>query len=235
MSLLRGWLQPNLANAEERFIDFDGAPYDGKPGGADPIRRALRTPVLKVTAIAALFLGAAAALCVSQSARQMTLLVFSVAVPCGIVGIIKADAKNRRSEYSALKNVVIDKTGRTLSGRDELNAADDYYRRDVESAPRFFLMTPPLLTGIWLGFSRAIGFPALQHIGIEVTTLAVVCIPFAAKTVWAAYARRQLRERRWSLSSNPPALKKKPAEPQQRGVIQGLVPVRVRAAPAPNR
>lgn len=42
MSLLRGWLQPNFANAEERFIDFDGAPYDGKPSGANPIRRALR-------------------------------------------------------------------------------------------------------------------------------------------------------------------------------------------------
>lgn len=165
----------------------------------------------------------------------MTLLVFSIAVPCGTAMIINADAKDRRSEYQALKNVVIDKTGRTLSARDALDAADDYYRREVESAPRFFLATPALLTGFWLGISRAIGFPALQHLGIEIAALTMLCVPFAAKTIWAAYARRQLREGRWSIASNPPPLRKKAAEPQQRGVTQAFIPIRVRAAPAPNR
>ena len=59
MSLLRGWLRPNYGKPEERFVDLDGAPYDGKPEGERSIRRALRTPTFKATVIAGLFLGQA--------------------------------------------------------------------------------------------------------------------------------------------------------------------------------
>jgi hypothetical protein len=234
MSLLRGWFKPDFANPGERFTDLDGAPYDGKPEGERPIRRALRTPTFKATVIAGLFLGAGAALCVSQSAKQDVLFVLSVAIPGGSIVLLKADARDRRREYPPLRNVVIDKAGRALSDPDVLFAADDHYRRDIESTPRFLPVIPLLVTAGLTAFNHMMGLPALANAGVAAAVAVGLAVPFAARAVWAAYARRQLQDRRWTVTANPPPLKKEAKEPARPGVRLALVPIRAHATCASN-
>jgi hypothetical protein len=234
MSLLRGWLKPNYGKPEERFIDLDGAPYDGKPDGERRIRRALRTPTFKAAVIAGLFLGAGAALCVSQSAEREVLFVLSVAIPCGSVVVPRTDADDRRREYPSLRNVVIDKTGRTLSDAEALFAADDHYRRDVEATRRFLPVIPLLITGGLTAFNHMMGFPTFANAVVGATVAVGLAVPFAARALWAAYARRQLQESQWTLTANPPPLKTEVKEPTQTHLGLALLPARVRAPSMPG-
>ncbi len=234
MSLLKGWLRPDYTKPEERFIDLDGVPYDGKPDGAHPIRCALGTPVFKATLIAGLFMGAGAALGADQGVKQDILMVLGVCFPCASVVLPMADAKDRRREYPSLRNVVIDKTGRAFSDAQALFAADDYYRRDVEVAPRFLPIIPFVLSGLWTGFNHLSGYPALQNAGLAAAVAIMLTVPFAARAGWAAYARRQLETKRWTVTANPPALKTEAREPARADLTSALLPARIPVLAGPK-
>src|ERR1700739_3537733 len=102
MSLLRGRLKPDFTKVEERFIDPDGAPYDGNPNGERSIRRAVQTPAFKAPAIASLFLAAAAALSVAQGDRQGALLTLFVTTSINAIMLKRDYSRMRRREYTAL-------------------------------------------------------------------------------------------------------------------------------------
>lgn len=235
MSLLKGWFKPDFGNPAERFTDLDGAPYDGEPDGAHPIRRALRTPIFKATLFAGLLVGPSAAFCSGQSVRQDVFMALSVCVPCGALAVPIGDAKDRRREYPSLTNIVIDKAGRAFSDAQAFFAADDHFRRDVEVTPRILPVIPFVLSALWTGYNHLMGYPALQNAVLEAAVAVMLIVPFAARGAWAWYARRQLRAKRWTVTANPPRLKREATEPKQRGLIPALIPARARSAPAPNR
>lgn len=235
MSLLRGWLKPDFTKAEERFIDPDGAPFDGNPQGERSIRRAVQTPAFKATAIASVFLAAAAALSVAQGNRQGALLTLFASISVSAVMLKRDYARIRRREYPALRNsVVIDKAGGIPNDPEVLFALDDDYRRTVESAPRFLPLIPVIVCGGLTGFNYFHGLPTLQHAGLGAVVAVMLSVPFAARTVWSAYARHQLAERLWTVTANPPPLRKEAEEPAPFGFRSALAPIRARTASVPN-
>jgi hypothetical protein len=214
MSLLRGWLKPDYTKPKERFIDLDGAPYDCKPDDAHPIRRAVQAPVFKTSVIAGILLGTTAALGVNQSAKQRELLIGSFSVAVTSLFKQSNEAKRRRNEYPSLgeTNVVIDKTGRASGDPEVLLDVDDNYQSVIERTPKYTGVIILAACGIaaW-GFHGA-GTSAALGAGIGIGWGVLASVPFTAQAAWAAYARRQLQNRRWTVTTSPPSLEKEAEE-----------------------
>ena len=233
----KSWLKPDYGDPQQRYIFVDGAPYDGGPDGANPIRRAFQTPTLKGTAIAGLFMATVTALCASPNARGPLLLWISAAFPYAHVLLHRAGSKIRRQEYPSLKNVVIDKTGRALPDPHALSFVDDYYRRQIRGSAGFVVLMPPLMVGIGTVANLAIGASQWKVAGVEALVTAFCVIPHVSQLGWALYARHQLNrpDRPWTVTTDPPPLRKVVNAPEHPGLSSALVPAHVRALPASTR
>jgi hypothetical protein len=230
MSLLHGWFQPNYSKPEERFTDLDGAPYDGRPAGERPIRRALRTPTFKAAVIAGALLGATGALGLTQQLKQIVLAACSVAIPYGYVVTNREISRLRLESYPSLKTVVIDKSGRALSDPTILSTVDEQYVRDIKAMGIMTIPVPFVVAAGWTGFNLVMGLPALNEPVGEAIAAALFVVPSVVRVARAAYARHQLRERQWTVTANPPPLRKEAPEPA--GL--SLARVSVRASPGPS-
>jgi hypothetical protein len=232
MSLRKSWLKPDYSDPRQRYIYIDGAPYDGGPDAADPFRRSFRTPTLKATTIAGLFIAAVTALFANPNSRQQMLLAVTAAFPYVYTRVYKQASETRRTEYPSLKNVVIDKTGRAPTGPGALLEVDDYYRREIVGSARVLAVVPTLVVGMWTGLNLAVGASPGHGAEGEVMLTAVGVVPHASQLGWALYARHQIHRsnKPWTVTADPPPLKKEVTEPAQPGHLSALVPVRIRAS-----
>lgn len=229
MSLLRGWLKPDHSKLEERFIDLEGAPYDGKPGGENLTWRVIRTPSFKANAIIGLFLGAGLGLCASQPFKQIALFVIGLGAPYASACLQREAAKERIVEYPSLANVVIDRSGRSVSEPTVMLQADDYLRRELMLA-RYAPFVPAVVSALWTFANVKSGAPAFRDVGLEAAISLYVTVPLLSHAAWVGYAQYQLGQRRWTLTAKPPAFHKEARELRQ-SRLAGFVAAPIRALP----
>ena len=233
MTLLRGWLKPDYTKPKERFIDLDGAPYDGKPDDAHPIRRAVQTPAFKASVIAGILLGTTGALGVNQSVKQRELLIGSFSVAFVSLFRQSSEAKRRRDEYPLLAetNVVLDKTGRASGDPEVLLDVDDNYQSVIERTPKYTAGIVLATCGIIACAFHAGGRSAALGAAIGIGWGALASAPFTTQAAWAAYAQRQLENRRWTVTTSPPTLEKEVEETARLELQSASLPVGTSPSP----
>ncbi len=176
--------------------------------------------------IAGALVGATGALGLTQQLKQFALVVCSVVIPYAYVCSHREISRLRLEDYPSLKTVVIDKSGRALSDPAILADVDEQYGVDMKAMGVFAAPYPFVTAACWTGLNLAAGLPA-QHKPVgEALLAALLTAPCAARAVWAVYARNQLREGRWTVTANPPPLRKEAPAPA------GLSSARVQAARA---
>jgi hypothetical protein len=241
MSLLHGWLRPDYRNPKERFIYLSGAPYDGEPKDAHSIRRLLRTPAFKASTITGLFVAAAVAFGAPPDVKQQIFVALSAAFP--FLHALTRGLSDRLSELSnrahgrpteSSMRVVIDKTGRAFSDPDAVSFVEGYYQGKTWGGlvgPAAFFLGNGVVTAFYLASG---GHPP-SHVTLAETYEAMTVFvglfvaPSLSDTGWALYAQHQLYrgDKRWSVTTNPPQLKKEAPEPERPRVSSALVPVPV--------
>jgi hypothetical protein len=229
------WFTSDPSDPTQQLIYVDGAPFDGHPDAVRPIIRTLKSPTFAIHAIGHAFLGAAVAACLPASISVGVLAVFCFSLPAYNVLAQRDLANERRQHYPSLRNVLIDKTGRAQTNPNALASVENYYRNEIAEMDRTFKGVTILGAVALTGFGLLVGAPLLgaplwMAAAIGVPAAAVCATPYALRLGWALYAQRQLHraERPWTVTADPPPLRRRATRTASRQLAVASAPARAR-------
>jgi hypothetical protein len=236
MSFLKSWFKADYGDPAQRFIYVDGSPYDGEPDAARPIRRALRSPTFKIAAVASIFIGVMAALCVNPAGRRQLLVIMSAASLVSHVCFERRFLIDQDKESPALKKVVIDKAGRVQTNPNIFLNIEHHYRSEIVFRGFCLAAIPTWFGGMVYFFGGPRTHSAAEAYALLIGSAASAAVPYACRLGWAVYARYQIgrQERPWTVTDKPPPLRKEETQAAGREFSAALVPARVHALSAPS-
>jgi len=230
MSWPQSWFKTDFGDPTQRFIYVNGAPFDGHSDSARPLVRVLRSPTTSIHGIASAFVGAAIALCLPGSVAVVALLSFLFGSPSYNILVQRDYLKKQWEDHPSLRNVFIDKAGRVQNDPNAFARVDGYYRYEIAYRRGEMLWLATAGAAIITITGIAAGAPLWIAAAVSLAGAAVGATPSALRLGWALHARDRLHraDKPWTVTTDPPPLRRKAPSPARRQLALAAVGARVR-------
>jgi hypothetical protein len=228
-------LAPDYSDARQRFIDVDGASFNGGTDATADIRRSFRTPASKAATLVGVLFAAAATLLARRYGFDKPcgplFLMLSAAYPYIHTELYRKQRPIREKEFLTLKRALIDKSGRATPSPGATLEVDEYYRCEITSSARFIAVVPTMVAAAGCIVHVMLNVPPGLMAGITSLLTSLGLVPHAARLAWALYARHQLhrQERPWTVTTDPPRVESRVSRPAGDRLALASVAVRGRA------